>query len=114
MKGYVENTAPYLEYCDLFTLLSDTEGFGIVYLEAMEYEKPCLAAKHCGSEEIIIDEYNGYQIEVDDILNLKDKIIKIKNDKNLRNELGKNGKQALIEKFTFDLFIKKQKKLLSI
>ena len=114
IKGYVENTAPYLEHCDLFSLISDTEGFGIVYLEAMEYAKPCLAAKNCGSDEVIVDEFSGYQIEVNNILDLSDKIVKLKNDKNLRNKLGKNGKIILHKKFTFDSFIKRQKELLNI
>ena len=37
MLGFVSNTNPYLQHCDMFTLTSPIEGFGIVYLEAMQY-----------------------------------------------------------------------------
>ena len=45
LKGFIEDTSKYLEHCDVFTLISDREGFGIVYLEAMEYRKPCFFNK---------------------------------------------------------------------
>ena len=42
-RGYVEKLDPYYKFCDLFTLPSKNEGFGIVFLEAMQYKKPVLS-----------------------------------------------------------------------
>ena len=108
MLGYVEDLRPYLEHCDLFSLISDREGFGIVYLEAMEYRKPCLSARNCGSSDVVIDGYNGYSIEIDNIKYLADRIIDLKKDEVKRNFLGNNGQELLFSKFTFESFIKKQ------
>jgi len=109
MLGYVRDLNPYLEHCDLFTLISDKEGFGIVYLEAMEYRKPCLSAKYCGSSDVVVDNFNGYSIAVDDITTLAEKLKELKGDSAKREVLGNNGYQLLFDKFTFESFVETQK-----
>jgi glycosyltransferase involved in cell wall biosynthesis len=61
---------------------------------------------------VIIDGYNGYSILLDDIENLVNKIQIIKQNEMKKEELGTNGYKLLIENFTYEKFIKKQKNLL--
>ncbi len=56
--GYVDDRQLRHEFarCTIFALPSEKEGFGLVYLEAMAYGKPCIAADAGGSPEVITPE----------------------------------------------------------
>jgi glycosyltransferase involved in cell wall biosynthesis len=55
--GPIDDEALRAEYaaCDLFALPSRKEGFGLVFLEAMTYGKPCIGARAGGVPEVIND-----------------------------------------------------------
>jgi phosphatidyl-myo-inositol dimannoside synthase len=55
--GPIDDEALRAEYaaCDIFALPSRKEGFGLVYLEAMTYGKPCIGARAGGVPEVIND-----------------------------------------------------------
>jgi len=110
--GYVEDTRPYLEHCDVFSLMSDVEGFGIVYLEAMQYGKCCVAARNCGSVDVVLDGGTGLSVSVGDIPALEAAFLKLVADEPLRHAMGERGRQHLVENFTFESFKKNQQKLL--
>lgn len=65
--GYVSDEALGAEYanCDLFALPSRKEGFGLVYLEAMSFGKPCIGVRAGGVPEVITPEV-GRLVEFDD------------------------------------------------
>ena len=112
LVGYKKNTKPFLQHCDIFTLTSSLEGFGIVYLEAMLYKKICIASKNCGSADVVLNNKTGYSISSNNIKQLVNVIRKIlKNDK-YSKKLGLNGYNHLIENFTFKKFKENQIRLL--
>ena len=110
--GYVEKLEPYYKYCDVFILPSKKEGFGIVYLEAMRYKKPCIACDIGGQTDVVIDNYNGFLCSYGDIECLEDKIYLLYQDRNLRIKLGENGYSHLINNFTFKKFQERLEKIL--
>lgn len=65
----------YYAHCDLFALPSRKEGFGIVFLEAMCFGKPCLGAQAGGTPEAIGE--GGILVEADDPPALADAAVKL-------------------------------------
>ncbi|HKZ39768.1 MAG TPA: glycosyltransferase family 4 protein, partial [Candidatus Hodarchaeales archaeon] len=48
--------------CYMFAMPSKQEGFGLAYLEAMNYAKPCIGCFNQGAEDVIIDGETGFLI----------------------------------------------------
>lgn len=111
-KGFVADIEPYFSHCDLFALPSKSEGFGIVYLEAMKYKKPVLAANSGGAVDVVIDNITGVLCPYGDIGCLKEKILSIHNNVSFANQIGLKGYRQLIEKFTFTSYKNRLKKIL--
>ena len=103
-KGFVNSVDVYYKYCDLFSLPSKREGFGIVYAEAMKYKKPCIACFNGGQTDIIINKKTGLLCKYDNLNDISNKIISLYKDKQLSEELGIQGYTHLIDNFTFDKF----------
>ncbi|OGI06663.1 MAG: hypothetical protein A3I68_06325 [Candidatus Melainabacteria bacterium RIFCSPLOWO2_02_FULL_35_15] len=97
----------YYESCDIFILPSTGEGFGIVFLEAMYFSKPCIGANAGGIPEVIKDKETGILCSPNDSTSLSDSIIKLLKDNDLRNKMGKKGKERFESKFGFCSFKEK-------
>lgn len=61
-----EEVSELMDASDCFILTSDSETFGIVYIEAMAKGKPVIATK-CGGPESFVNDSNGVLIPTDDL-----------------------------------------------
>ena len=83
--------------CDLFLMPNrelangDTEGFGLVFLEANAFHKPVIGGRAGGAVDAIIHEQTGLLVDSESISAIADAIIKLVKDKKLRVKLGDNG-----------------------
>jgi glycosyltransferase involved in cell wall biosynthesis len=79
--------------CTLFCLPPRKEPFGIVFLEAMEHNKPIVCTKVDGIPEVVGGA--GAYVEVDDYKELAQTIKKVLDNKTYYEVLSKNAKNQL-------------------
>jgi phosphatidyl-myo-inositol dimannoside synthase len=103
-KGFVGCVDSYYQYCDIFALPSKGEGFGIVYIEAMKYKKPCIACDEGGQTDAVIDGQTGYLCEYDNLKCISEKIITLFDNKRLLKLFGENAYQYFMINFSFKEF----------
>ncbi len=111
--GFVDDINAYYQHCDIFTLPSKKEGFGIVYLEAMQYKKPVIAVNYGGPTDVVMDAKTGFLCEYDDKQCLAEKFLTLYENRKLAEEFGKNGYSHLIENFTFNEFKRRLKEVIN-
>ena len=90
--------------CDAFVMPSSGEGFGIVYLEAMQHGKPVLAARSGAAPEVVLDGVTGRLVEYGNKEQVARTLIELCLDDEQRRRLGSAGHQRLQENFTFGHF----------
>ena len=106
---------------DVGILLTNTkvhgEGISNSIIEYMALGKPVIATRGGGTNEVVIDNQNGFLLDADNNAEqLIEKIETLMKHKNLMIELGKNGNQMIHEKFDIKImanhYINVYKKLL--
>jgi len=97
-----------ISLCDIFTLPSWDEAFGVVYLEAMSLKKPIIGTRGEGITDIVIDGVNGLLVDAKNVLSLVDKISLLLNDDEKRKQIGNKGfdtiKNLTWEKNAYETF----------
>lgn len=88
----------------VFVLNSGYEGFSHIILEAMACGLPVITTNVCGNPEIIKNGYNGLLVEYNNKNQIKEAILKLWHDEELRNNLIKNGRET-VKKFTTEKMI---------
>lgn len=97
--------------CDVFVLPAivdkwgDTEGLGVVLLEAMSFKKPVVASRVGGITDIVKHNKTGILVPQRNSQALVKAIVKILTDKNLANKLAQSGYQYLQDKFHWERII---------
>jgi glycosyltransferase involved in cell wall biosynthesis len=87
--------------CDVFGMMSESESFGMVFLEAWMRKKPVIGNRRCGPVATLIEDgMNGYLCET--AAQCADRIAGLLRDPSHARAMGENGYRTVLERFTWD------------
>lgn len=114
LKGHINVITDFLNHddlfkyysrADLFILLSNFEQFGTVILEAMSCELPIIVSERVGTAEIVEKHNCGILVDPKNEQMITGAILKMVEDETYRNTLGKRGKIAVRDNYTWEHMI---------
>jgi glycosyltransferase involved in cell wall biosynthesis len=95
-----KQVADAMRRCVLFALPSRYEGLGCVYLEAMSAEKPVVACRGQGIDEIIRHGSNGWLIEPGNLQELTAVLSALLQNLQLRRQIGTAARRTVLASLT--------------
>jgi len=101
--GFRRDIKNILKSSDIFVSHSSNEAFGISILEAIAAMIPVITTNSGGTREIINPDYkNGILIQFGDREEMALSIVKLMQDKSLRQQLSKRAYELVEDKFSLD------------
>ncbi|MFH0737136.1 MAG: glycosyltransferase [Candidatus Micrarchaeota archaeon] len=94
--GFSKKTAPAYHSADFFISASDTETFGMTFVEGMYHGLPCIGVNRLGAKELIKDKRNGLLVEPDDVAGLAKAMERLFEDDALCGKLGKAARESAL------------------
>lgn len=94
-EGWRDDLTSYYKTADLFLLTSNYEGYGRTVIEAMVCGCPVIMTDVGVAGDILKDRYNGLVVPVGNRERLRDAIIELINDKQLRAEIIEAARNTL-------------------
>jgi glycosyltransferase involved in cell wall biosynthesis len=110
MRGFLSSAELAREYaeCDIFVLPAiidargDTEGLGVVLLEAMAYERPVVASGVGGIVDIVRDGVTGWLVDPGDSEVLAQRLLEVASDPEAARQVAVRGRQDAATRFSWE------------
>ncbi len=114
LRGRMADAALRVAYAsaDVFVLPAivdargDTEGLGVVLLEAMNFGVPVIASAAGGIVDIVVDGVTGLLVPPADASKLAAALERVARDGSLGDRLGATGKQFVAERFAWPVIVR--------
>lgn len=91
----------YFNICDVFCMPSYFEAYGLVFIEALCFGLPCIGRNCFEMPYFIDDNFTGYLINNDDIVDLAEKMNDLLTNTTIKNNV-KNLKNNYIQEYSWD------------
>jgi phosphatidylinositol alpha-1,6-mannosyltransferase len=114
--GRVTDEALTEEYrkATVFVMLSENEGFGLVYTEAMAHGVPCIGGDRDASREVIENGVTGFCVPAGNSTALADAISSLLKSPEVAMRLGIAGRQRFLTHFAAELYSRRFVKEINI
>ncbi len=111
MAGHREDIDRILPSLDLFVLPSNMEALGTAILEASACGIPVIGSRVGGIPECVIDGETGYLFEKENVADLREKILALVRNPELRKRLGAAARQLVEKRFSVEAMKSETEKL---
>ena len=91
----------------VFPTYYELETFGLVNLEAMRAGLPVVSSHEGSIPEVVIDGLNGYIVDPRNVEQVADRVLRLIEDPELRNKMGKAGRRIYENIFTINKYEKR-------
>jgi FkbM family methyltransferase len=91
--------------CDVFCAPSRYESFGLINVEAMMFSRPVVSCRAGGIPEVVADGETGLLVEPDDVAGLRDALLRLVDDPELRARMGAAGRERFEREFDNDVAV---------
>lgn len=89
---------------DIFCFPSHFETFGLVLVEAMQFELPVVATDVGGMRSVVVRGQTGYLLPKGQYQAFADRLEKLLIDEDLRLQMGRRGREVFLQKFTVEKY----------
>ncbi len=100
--GFQQDVRPYLQAADVFVLPSAAEGLSVALLEAMSSGLAVVATAVGGTPELVFDGETGCLVQPGDGAGLKQALLSVLQDSQLRERLGRNARSRIQAEYDLD------------
>ncbi|MBW7912930.1 MAG: glycosyltransferase family 4 protein [Taibaiella sp.] len=107
------NVEQSIKGADIVLNFSEAESFSMTCLEAAFYGTALIATRCGGPEEIVVHERTGITVPVNDINAMRDAILALTSDTELRKQYAKAGKEYVRHKFNIETYKQQMRQILS-
>lgn len=111
ITGWVDNPAEYINLFNVAMLLSRWEGFGLVLIEYMIAKKPIVASNVDAIPNIINNNVDGVLIDINDIKDVRDSVLKFKNNIQFSQDIVNNAYFKANKEFDITRVVMQHEKL---
>lgn len=107
------NVEQSIKEADIILNFSEAESFSMTCLEAAFYGTPLIATRCGGPEEIVEHGRTGITVPVKDIHAMRDAILALASDTELRQQYAESGKEYVRSKFNIETYKQQMRQILS-
>jgi glycosyltransferase involved in cell wall biosynthesis len=97
-----EEVLEILRSADVFVLPSELEGLPMAVMEAMAAALPVIATDVGGTHELVVESETGFLVPRGAASGLAERIHRLLDDPELRQQLGVRGRERIRQEFTLD------------
>ncbi len=98
--GWKEEMADVYADLDIVALTSLNEGTPVALIEALAAGRPVVSTDVGGVKDVVEDGINGYLTASGDAPGFAKRLLKLAEDRNKRDEFGRNGRRKVLQKYS--------------